>query len=116
MPYTAFSAKKSYLENNPDIIEAFTKGLQKGMDYVNGHDAQAVAKVIKPQFAEMDEKTLATIIERYQKQDTWKTDLIFSKEAFELLNDILEDAEVIKQRAVYEELVNTDFAQKALED
>ena len=112
VPYTAFSAKKSYIEQNPEIVEAFTRGLQKGMDYVNSHTPEEIAAAIKPQFEEMDESTLATIIGRYQNQDTWKEDLVFSQDSFELLIDILMDAGVIEERAVYEELVNTDFAAK----
>jgi len=112
VPYTAFSAKKSYITEHPEVIEKFTAGLQKGMEYVNSHSAQEIAKVIKPQFEEMDETSLATIIKRYQAQDTWKKDLIFSKEAFDLLQDILMDAGVMESTVPYEDLVTTDFAQK----
>ncbi len=112
VPYTAFSARKSYMEAHPEVIESFTKALQKGMEYVNSHTAEEVAKVIKPQFEEMEETALATIIKRYQAQDTWKTDLIFTKEAFELLQDILLDAGVVQVTVPYEDLVNTEFAEK----
>lgn len=112
VPYTAFSARRSYIEEHPEVIESFTKALQKGMEYVNSHSAQEVAKVIKPQFEEMDETAITTIIERYQAQDTWKQDLIFSKEAFDLLQDILLDAGVMQTAVSYEDLVNTEFAQK----
>ena len=112
VPYTTFSARKSYLAENPEVVESFTAALQKGMEYVNAHTPQEIAMVIKPQFEEMGETTLATIIERYQVQDSWKTDLVFSKEAFELLQDILMDAGVMEERVAYEELVNTTFAQK----
>lgn len=113
VPYTAFSARQSYLEENPGIIESFTKALQKGMEYVNSHTSDEIAKVLKPQFEEMDETSLALIIKRYQTQDTWKTDLIFTREAFELLQDILLDAKVIEERVPYENLVTTVFAEKA---
>ena len=82
------------------------------MEYVNSHSAEEVAKTIKPQFEEMDETSLATIIKRYQAQDTWKTDLVFSKEAFDLLQDILLDAGVVESTVPYEDLVNTEFAMK----
>ena len=81
------------------------------MEYVNSHTPEEIAKALKPQFEEMDETSLATIIERYQAQDTWKNDLIFTKEAFELLQDILMDAKVIEERVPYENLVNTKFAE-----
>ena len=71
-----------------------------------------VVCLIKPQFEEMDETALATIIKRYQEQDTWKTDLVFSREAFDLLQDILLDAGVVQVTSPYEDLVNTKFAEK----
>src|SRR5699024_5668522 len=37
VPYTAFSAKQSYIDENPDVIQGFTNALQKGMDYVQAH-------------------------------------------------------------------------------
>ena len=112
VPYTAFSAKKSYIETNPQIIEAFTKSLQKGMEYVNSHTAEEIATVIKPQFEEMEEDILTTIIQRYMEQDSWKANLIFEEDAFILLQDILIDAGVIQETVLYEELVNTEFAKK----
>ncbi len=113
VPYTAFAAKRSYLEKNADTVQSFTNALQKGMDYVQEHTPEEIARVIAPQFAETDLETLTTIVERYHGQDTWKENLIFEQEAFELLQNILEDAGVLKERVPYEELVNTEFAGKA---
>ena len=115
VPYTAFSAKKSYIEANPDIIQGFTNALQKGMDYVQVHTPSEIAKVIASQFSETDIDTITTIVTRYYDQDTWKDNLIFEKESFELLQDILEESGELKARAPYEELVNTDFATKAVQ-
>ncbi len=95
VPYTAFSAKESYIKKHPDLIQSFTNALQKGMTYVNNHSAAEIAKVIAPQFKDTDEATIAMIVERYQKQDTWKDDLVFTKDSYELLLDILEEAGVL---------------------
>ncbi len=113
VPYTAFSAKKSYIEKNPDIIQGFTNALQKGMDYVNSHTPEEIAQIIKPQFKETDLDTITTIVTRYSEQDTWKTDLIFEESSFELLQDILETAGELEKRAPYEDLVTTKFADKS---
>lgn len=113
VPYTAFSAKKSYIEENPEVIQAFTNALQKGMDYVAGHTPEEIAKVIAPQFSETDEETLTAIVKRYYDQDTWKENLIFSEDAFTLLQDILEEGGELSERVAYEVLVNTEFAKKA---
>lgn len=113
VPYTAFSAKKSYIEENPDVIQAFTNALQKGMDYVQTHTPEEIANIIAPQFEETGKDTLTTIVKRYYDQDTWKEDLIFEKSAFDLLTNILIMSNVLEENVPYEALVNTDFAKTA---
>ena len=113
VPYTSYSAKTSYMEKNPDIMQKFTDALQKGMDYVQSHTPEKIAEVIEPQFPETDLDTITAIVKRYYDQDTWKENLVFGQDGFELLQDILEDAGELKERTPYAELVNTEFAQNA---
>lgn len=113
VPYTSYCAKSSYMEENPEVMQKFTNALQKGMDYVQSHTPEEIAKVIAPQFSETDLETITTIVKRYHEQDTWKENLIFEKESFELLQDILEDAGELNQRVKYENLVTTEYAEKA---
>ncbi len=115
VPYTAYSAKSSFMQENPQIVQGFVNALQKGMNYVNTHTPEEIAQIIKPQFPENDLKTIETIVKRYQEQDTWKENLIFEKKSFELLEDILEDAGELEKRVPYDKLVNTEFAEKATE-
>ena len=97
VPYTAFSAKQSYLDENPDVIQGFTNALQKGMDFVQAHTPEEIAAVIEPQFKETDLDTITTIVSRYYEQDTWKDNLIFQEESFDLLQDILDEAGELKK-------------------
>ena len=116
VPYTSYSAKASYMKENPEIIQKFTDALQKGMDYVQSHTPEEIAEVIAPQFKETDLETITAIVKRYYDQDTWKENLIFEKDSFELLQDILEDAGELTDRTAYENLVHTEYAQKACEN
>ena len=113
VPYTSYSAKTSYMKKNPDIMQKFTNALQKGMDFVQNHTPEEIAEIIEPQFPETDLDTITAIVKRYYAQDTWKENLVFGQEGFELLQDILEDAGELKERTSYAELVNTEFAQNA---
>lgn len=115
VPYTAFCAKKSYIDGNPQVIQSFTNALQKGMDYVQSHSPEEIADVINPQFQETDRETLTKIVERYYEQDTWKENLIFEEDAFVLLQNILEEAGELEERVPYEDLVTAAFAEKAAE-
>lgn len=113
VPYTAYSVKQSYLAEHPEIVQAFTNALQKGMDYVQSHTPEEIAKVIQPQFEETDLETITAIVTRYYEQDTWKENLVFEKESFDLLQNILQEAGELPEWTPYEDLINTEFAEKA---
>lgn len=113
VPYTAYCAKKSYLAANPELIQKFTNAIQKGMDYVNSHSAEEIAKTIQPQFKETPLENITAIVDRYKSQDTWKDDVVFEKDSFELLQNILEEAGELPARVPYEDLVTTAFAVNA---
>lgn len=113
VPYTSYAAKESYIEKNEDVIQKFTNGIQKGIEYVNKHTPKEIAKVIAPQFPEMKEEDLVTILERYQNQETWKDNAIFEEESLNLLLNIIEEAGEITERPPYEHIVTTKFAKEA---
>lgn len=113
VPYTAYSAKQSYIKKNPKTIQKFTNAIQKGLDYVNSHSSEEIAKVIQPQFKETDLDTLVTIVERYRSQDTWKENAVFEEDSFLLLEDILKEAGELDENVSYDKLVNTTYAEKA---
>lgn len=114
VPYTAYSAKASFLKEQPELIQGFTNALQRGIDYVQNHTPEEIAKVIAPQFKEADPELITTIVTRYYEQDTWKADLIFEEDSFTLLQDILEEAGELPERVPYEKLVTTSFAETAI--
>lgn len=111
VPYTAFSATKQYIEENPEVVQAFVNALQKGLDYVNSHTPEEIAKIIAPQFKETDAETITTIVTRYYEQDTWPENLVFQKTSFELLEHILMEAGELEEMLPYEALVDTSFAE-----
>ena len=114
VPYTAYCAKSDFMEEKPELIQSFTNAIQKGLDFVNSHSPREIAEVIAPQFTETDLETITTIVERYQQQDTWKEDLVFEKESFDLLQNILESAGELPRKAVYDDLVTVKFAEEAV--
>ena len=116
VPYTSYSAKKSFMDENPETVLGFTKALQRGLDFVNSHSSEEIAKVIAPQFTDTDFDTLVTIVERYRAQDSWKENLIFEEDSFVLLQNILEEAGELENRVPYEDIVTTDFANQALSE
>lgn len=91
------------------------KGTAFKLSPLQTHTPEEIAEVIAPQFEETDLETVTAIVTRYYEQDTWKENLVFEKESFELLQDILEEAGELKERVDYEKLVTTAYAEKAAE-
>lgn len=116
VPYTAFCARKSYIDKNPEVIQGFTNAIQKGMDYVNSHTVDEIAETIHPQFKETELETVKTIVKRYYDQETWKGDTVFEEDSFVLLQDILDEAGELSERIPYEDLITREFAEKALKN
>ena len=75
--------------------------------------SEEIAKTIQPQFKETPLENITMIVERYKQQDTWKEDTVFEKDSFDLLQNILEEAGELPARVPYENLVTTEFSEKA---
>lgn len=114
IPYTAYASLSSYLEAHPDTIQKFTNAVYKGQQYVATHSAQEIAKIIAPQFKEISEADLVTVIQRYKDNDTWCTEPLLKEESLNHLMDVMEMAGELEKRPPYSELVTTVFAENAV--
>ena len=112
VPYTAYCAKKSYLDSHKELLTAFTRAIEKGQKYVKEHTPAEIAKIIAPQFKDTDEKTIEKIVKRYAEQDSYKETTYFEEDSFTLVQDILEEAGELEKRVEYNELVTTEFSTK----
>ena len=54
VPYTAYCAKKSYITNNKEIVEKFTKAIYKGEQWVKEHSAKEIAEEISSQIQRLN--------------------------------------------------------------
>ena len=105
IPYTSYSARNSYIENNKDIITNWNKAIQKGLDYVHEHDAKDIANIIIKEFPDTDINDLITVINRYKENDTWPKTTTFTEESFNHMQDIMENAKQLDKRVSYNDLI-----------
>lgn len=105
-PYTAFYARKSYINNNKDLLTKFTEALKKGMDFTLNNEGKDIAKVIKNQFSDTDTNTLATMIDRYKKSDAWLSTPYVSEKFYNTIVSLLKDNKLINSPIYYNDMVN----------
>ncbi len=109
VPYTAFYARKSFIENNKEVITSFTNAINKGLEYVKTHSSEEIAQVILPQFPDISLKDLTTIVDNYKKYDSWLENPFITEESYKNLENIMIDANLLDTYVPYEELIHNNY-------
>lgn len=112
VPYTAYNAKKSYIENNPKVIEGFTKAIQKGIDFVKNNSDEKVAEVISEYFPDTSKNDLIKIIKRYRGIDSWMDTTYIDEEKFNHIQTIMKNSGELEKKAPFDKLVDNSFSKK----
>ena len=109
VPYTAFNALKSYIKENPDVIEKFTRAIQKGLDYTFKTDSKTLANLLIEYFPDTSIEDMEKVIERYRSIDAWYKTTYISKEGFEHMQDIVEYNGFLDKRVDYNTVVDNTY-------
>lgn len=105
VPYTSYSARKSFIEENGELISNFTKAIQKGLDFVNTHSDKEVAEVILNQFPDTSLNDLEKVIKRYRDIEAWPETTKFTEESFNHLQDIMISSGELSSKVPYSKLI-----------
>ena len=107
VPYTSYSARKSFINKHKNLIKNFDKAIQMGLNYVHTHSDLEVAKTISSQFPDTSLDDIKSAILRYRKNDTWPKTTKFTEESFNHLQDIMIDYGELKEKVSYKKLFYT---------
>jgi len=105
VPYTAYNARSSYLNNNKELIERFDNAVQKGLDFVNNNDSDTIAKAIMKQFPDTSYNDVKNAVESYKKNNTWPKNTTFTEKSFDHLQDIVKEAGFLNKKVSYKDLI-----------
>lgn len=105
MPYTTFYARKSYIENNKEIIKSFTKAINKGLEFVKNNDEMKIAKSIYKQFPDLSLNDLSTIVKRYKDADSFLDSSYIEEKLLINLENLLIDNNLLKDYVPYNDLI-----------
>jgi len=114
IPYTAYFAKKSYIDENPEIIQGFTNAIYKAELWVKEHSAKEIAEKIQSFFPDTDLDMLTSSIQRYKDIDAWNENPVLKEESFDKLQTVMQEAGALDKKAPYELIINNEFANKAI--
>ncbi len=114
IPYTAYFASQDYMKKNPETVKKFLKAIYKGQKWVEENSAEEIAKAMQPSFPDTDLEILTTVVNRYKDIDAWSKTPVMKKEAFEKLQEVMTMAGELKEKAVFEDVVDNSIAEKII--
>ena len=105
VPYTAYFARKSYINENDEIINKFRKALNRGIDFVHNEDEEKIAKAILNQFPSNSLNEITIMLRRYKSIDSWYKSTTINEESFDNLQTIMINANNITKKVPFNDLV-----------
>ena len=112
VPYTAYNAKKSYIEENKDVIQGYSNAINKALEYVHSHKAKDIAEKISTYFPDSSINDLERMVQNYMDIDAWFDTTEITKKDFNHIQEIVENAGELDKKAPYDKLVTTEFVEK----
>ncbi|WP_423799365.1 ABC transporter substrate-binding protein [Neobacillus sp. SAB-20_R2A] len=114
VPYTTFMAKQSYIKDNKDVIEKFTRAVYKAQQWVKSHSAEEIAKAVEPFFPDTNPEIMKTVVDRYKSQGSFATNPILDEEEWNNLQNIMKEAGELPKEVKHDTLVNTEIAEQVM--
>lgn len=114
IPYTSFSASKSYIDGNRELIVNFLRAVYRGYKFVRDNPAEEVAPYLAPSFPETSLSSIATAIESYLAIDAWCSTPVFKEEAYGKLQDVMQNAGFLEERVTFADAVDNTYALEAI--
>lgn len=108
VPYTSYSARKSYINNNKDVINSFNKAVQKGLDFIHNNESEEIAKAISSFFPDTSIEDLTKVVDRYKSIDAWPKTTEFTEESFYHVQDIMINSNELNEKVPYSDLIYKD--------
>lgn len=109
VPYTAYNARKSYIEKNPEVIEKFTRAINKGLQYVDTHSAKEIAEVVVDYFPDTSLADMETIINRYKDGDAWKKNITINEDEWKHIQEIIDASGELPEYVSYDKLIYNKY-------
>lgn len=116
IPFTCYSATKSYMDKNSDLIQRFTNALYKGQQWIQKASDEEVAKAMQPFFEDTSLDDLKVVAHKYKEIDAWASDPLLKEDSLNRLMDVMIEGKELDEKVPYDSIVTTTYADKAIEN
>lgn len=114
VPYTAFCALGSFIEDERDTAKAFLRAVRRGYEFMCESTPAEVAKSLAPSFDGTSEESLAIAVESYLAIDAWCSTPVMTEESLVRLQEIMENAGELEERVNFDDIVDNSIAEEIM--
>ncbi len=114
VPYTAFTAKKGFLEENEKLAERFLRAVYRGYRFLLKATVDEIKTSLKPSFSGISDESIVKSIQSYIDVDAWVDNPAMTKQAFDRLQDIIISAGELDKKVEFDSVVDTKIANKVM--
>ena len=109
VPYTAYNARRSYIMENKDVIEKFTRAVNKGLEYVYNNSSEDVAKIVSEYFPDTSLSDMITIVNRYKEGEAWKKNITINEDEWNHIQEIMKASSELDEFVEYDKLIFDEY-------
>ena len=109
VPYTAYNARKSFIEENPEIIKGFSNAINKALKFVEENDSTTIANSIIEFFPDTSVEDTAKMVERYKQGGAWKSNITINEDEWNHIQDIVIAAGELENKVSFNDLIFSKY-------
>lgn len=109
VPYTAYNARKSFIEENPDIIKGFSNAINKALKFVEEKSSEEIAKSIIDFFPDTSIEDTTKMVDRYKQGGAWKSNITINEDEWNHIQDIVIAAGELESKVSFNDLIYSKY-------
>ncbi len=117
VPFTAFMANQSYLNNNKDIVKKFLRAIMRGYNYLLTASIDDIANTIRTTYFETSSvEILKESLTNYRNIDAWAESPIMKTSAYDRLITIMTQAGRLTESVPFANVVDNSIAIEVMQE
>ena len=110
IPYTAFTANRSFIDENEETIKNFLRAIMKGYNFLVTATTEELIEALRPSFEGTSDASIRKSIESYIAIDSWNSTPVMSEVAYNNLIRIMENAGKLTTKVPFASVVDNSYA------
>lgn len=111
VPWSVYYATAEFIRNRPDATAAFTRAIQRSLDWLHAHTADDIARILHRRFPSMPHPRLARSVARLQADQVWPQTVEIDRDSYMRYQQMIVKYGLAAEVRPFDDLVATQVAE-----